>query len=260
MAVLIIAEKANQEIYSALSLRGEKITVCTLKEAVSYIKNRSASIILLDPGDSVEKGLRLLREIKALHPAIPIIFISDNGSEDIVLKAFRAGARDFFRKPIDMQELRGTIRGLLRIRRSSREKRFPFVTQRDSDKRKSVRKAEIDQHIDFLRTIGYIEKNLSDEINLGTLAESACMSKYHFCRLFKKRVGISPMKFVTFMRVERAKKLLKKGERSISSIAIEVGFNDLSTFIAHFRKFTGTTPSYYKKSLKKNIPLKFHIE
>jgi len=254
MAILIIAEKTNQGLYRSLAIGRERVKIFRRKEAINSIRKRSTEIILLDAGFAVEKGLRLLKKIKSLYPFIPVIFLTGDESEDIVLRAFRGGARDFFRKPFSIQELQDTIKGLLSIKRSAKEKRSPFIKQKISDTEKRAKTSEINQRIDFLQTIGYIEKNLSDEIDLETLAISAYMSKYHFCRLFKKRVGLSPMRFVTFKRIERAKELLGKSDISVSGIAINVGFNDLSTFISHFKKFTGMTPNIYRKSLPGNSP------
>jgi AraC family transcriptional regulator len=249
MPVLVVTEKANHKLYCSLDLKAEKIKICTPKETLHSIKKRSTDIILLDPGFAVERGLRLLKEMKSRFPSIPVIFLTGNASEDIVLRAFRAGVRDFFRKPVNIQELQDTVMDLLRLKRSSKERRSPFVKRRNAGSGKPVRTATTSQPVSFFQTIQLIEKHLTYEIKLETLARSACMSKYHFCRLFKKRVGISPMKFVTFMRIEKAKELLRKDD-TISSIAIDVGFNDLSSFIAQFKKFTSMTPSIYRKSLK----------
>jgi AraC-like DNA-binding protein len=204
----------------------------------------------------------MLKEIKTLYPSIPVIFIAGKGSEDsedIVLRAFRTGVRDFFRKPVNIQELQETVAGLLRVKGLSKEKRSPFVKQKDfkTDKFiKSTGTEKISHYINFLHTLGYIEKNLTDDIDLENLASSACMSKYHFCRLFKKRIGISPIRFVTCMRIEKAKELLRKTDVTISTVAISVGFNDLSSFIAQFKKVTGMTPYIYKKALHQNNNLK----
>src|SRR4030067_2471094 len=242
MAVLIVAEKTNHQSYRSLTLGREKVNICTLKEATNSIKKRSTKVILLDPGFAIERGLCMLKEIKTLYPSIPVIFIAGKGSEDsedIVLRAFRTGVRDFFRKPVNIQELQETVAGLLRVKGLSKEKRSPFVKQKDfkTDKFiKSTGTEKINHCIDFLHTLGYIEKNLTGDIDLENIASKAYLSKYHFCRLFKKRVGISPMKFVSFMRIERAKKLLRKDDITISTVAISVGFNDLSRFTLSLKK------------------------
>lgn len=57
---------------------------------------------------------------------------------------------------------------------------------------------------------------------------------------------MTPMRFVTSMRIERAKTLLKREDHNMSETAMEAGFNDLGTFIRQFKKFTGITPAAYK--------------
>jgi AraC-like DNA-binding protein len=104
--------------------------------------------------------------------------------------------------------------------------------------------------IDFHNAIRYIEENLSNVICLDDIAEKANVSKYHFCRLFKKRVGMSPLRFATCMRIEKAKELLKNDDLTISTAAANVGFNDISSFIKQFKRLTGMTPSSYRKFLK----------
>jgi AraC family transcriptional regulator len=71
--------------------------------------------------------LRLLKENKNTCPNIPNIFLTDVSYEGVVLRAFRAGARDFFRKPVDVQELKSTVEGLLEAKKASRERRTPFI-------------------------------------------------------------------------------------------------------------------------------------
>lgn len=254
MAALIVAEKANHKSYRLLTLGAEKANICTLKEAISCIKKRSTKVILLDPGSAIGRGLRLLKKIKTVYPSIPVIFIAGKGSEDIVLKVFRTGVRDFFWKPVNVQELQETVTGLLRVKGLSKEKRLPFVRQEDFKTGKSIKSTRTEKttpYIDFLHTLDYVEKNLTGDINLEDMASKTYLSKYHFCRLFKKRVGISPMKFVSFVKIEKAKKLIQKSNMTVSAVAIQVGFNDLSSFIKQFKKFIGMTPYTYKKSLSK---------
>jgi transcriptional regulator GlxA family with amidase domain len=104
------------------------------------------------------------------------------------------------------------------------------------------------QSVNLHKAIRFIENNLSQVIHLDRVAKEANIGRYHFCRLFKKRVGISPMRLVTFMRIEKAKKLLEKAELTISDVASDSGFNDISSFIKQFKKITGLTPAGYRKS------------
>ncbi|MBU8978232.1 MULTISPECIES: AraC family transcriptional regulator [unclassified Lysobacter] len=95
------------------------------------------------------------------------------------------------------------------------------------------------------RTIAYIHANLFDNLSLGDLARIACVSRFHFARMFRLRTGFSPMKYVQSQRIERAKHLLRHDDANISTIAAALGFFDQSHFSRVFRKVTGVSPGRY---------------
>jgi AraC family transcriptional regulator len=95
----------------------------------------------------------------------------------------------------------------------------------------------------------YIEEHLADEISLSSLARLAALSPYHFSRAFKQSFGMPPHRYLTSRRIERARILLGERKRSVTEIGLEVGFSETSSFTAAFRKFTGETPTDYRRSL-----------
>ena len=124
--ILIFTDRRSDEFHQGLSFKGERIKVYPIKKAREVVRDCKVDIILLDCTD-VDAGLQLLKENKSMCPNIPHIFLTDVSYEGVVLKAFRAGARDFFRKPVDVQELRSTVEGLLAVKKVSKEKRVPFI-------------------------------------------------------------------------------------------------------------------------------------
>ena len=246
--VLIFADRSDHDFYRGLSFGDQRFKVYPFGKLCNFMKDCQADIILLDCNFEIETGLKSLKYVKAIWPTIPVLFLADISFEEAVLKAFRAGARDFFKKPVNVAELQDTIEGLLTMKRKSKETRSPFITT-DVDLKKIARKAIPVQSINFSKAIRFIGENVSDVINLDQVAKEANTSRYHFCRLFKKRVGISPMRFLTYMRIEKAKKLLGKADLSISAVASDSGFQDTSSFIKQFKKITGVTPTGYRKSL-----------
>jgi AraC-like DNA-binding protein len=68
----------------------------------------------------------------------------------------------------------------------------------------------------------------------------------HLCRLFHAEYGISPLKYVHALRIDRARLLLRDTTLSVSEIAAKIGFRDLSYFCQLFRKMTGYTPLHYR--------------
>lgn len=247
--VLIIADERDHGFYRTLSFGQKSMEIYPSKRLSECMKNCRADIILLDCNYELESGLTSLKNIKEVWPTIPVIFLADISFEEAVLKAFKNGARDFFKKPVSIPELQDTVKGLLKIRRKSKETRSAFMKVRGVDPKKLFRKKTQLQSVDLHKAIRFVEEHLPDVIHLDRVAKEANTSRYHLCRFFKKRVGISPMKFVTYMRLEKAKELLGRSDLAISAVASEVGLNDTSSFIKLFKRFTGMTPTGYKKSL-----------
>ncbi len=96
------------------------------------------------------------------------------------------------------------------------------------------------------RVLDYIDANLGQDLTLAELANVACLSRYHFSRSFKEAYGVGPQRYTVMRRVERAKALLRRGDDTLVSIAIAVGFADQSHFTAAFRRETGTTPGRFR--------------
>ncbi|MEO1621923.1 MAG: AraC family transcriptional regulator [Cyanobacteria bacterium J06632_3] len=96
------------------------------------------------------------------------------------------------------------------------------------------------------QVLDYIDANLEQEIKLADLARLLEMSQFHFSRLFKQSLGISPYQYLLQQRVERAKQLLKTTDRLITDIALSCGFNSHSHLSKQFRQLTGMTPKVYR--------------
>lgn len=94
----------------------------------------------------------------------------------------------------------------------------------------------------------YIERNYPLQITLKDISQAAGFSEYYFSRLFKEYTGQSFLSYLNTYRVKQAAKLLKSTEMSILEIAMDSGFNSLTTFNRIFRKIKGCSPSYYRKA------------
>ncbi|MGL4619565.1 MAG: helix-turn-helix domain-containing protein [Chroococcidiopsis sp.] len=99
-----------------------------------------------------------------------------------------------------------------------------------------------------VQVLDYIHDYLDQDIKLADLAELLDMSQFYFSAQFKQAIGISPYQYLLQQRVERAKQLLKKTERSIMEIALECGFNSHSHLSKQFRQLVGITPKVYRSN------------
>ncbi|MEM9007538.1 MAG: AraC family transcriptional regulator [Cyanobacteria bacterium P01_F01_bin.86] len=99
-------------------------------------------------------------------------------------------------------------------------------------------------HTAIKRARDYLHAHYAEDISLADLAAIAHLSRFHFCRLFSREVGVSPSTYQTQLRIAQAKKLLAQG-LSILTVATVTGFYDQSHFGRTFKRQVGTTPSNY---------------
>jgi len=80
-------------------------------------------------------------------------------------------------------------------------------------------------------------------VSLDDLARAAGMERSHFCRVFRKVTGMTPMEFVRSKTIGKAEQLLREGTMNVSEIAVELGYCDSAHFCKSFLKATGRNPS-----------------
>lgn len=95
----------------------------------------------------------------------------------------------------------------------------------------------------------YVKTHYESEISLDQISKVASMTVPAFCRYFKKYTKKTFTQFVNEFRVRQAIRLISLGNKSITEIAYEVGFNNFSHFNKQFKRVTGLSPSTYKKSM-----------
>jgi AraC family transcriptional regulator len=97
--------------------------------------------------------------------------------------------------------------------------------------------------------LAYIESNLESKLETRAIAKAVALSKSHFGRAFKVRVGCSPMTYVCIRRVERAKRLLVCTRQRLTDIALACGFFDQPHFNRQFLRSVGMSPGSWRRSV-----------
>jgi len=92
----------------------------------------------------------------------------------------------------------------------------------------------------------YIDDNFHELIDLDCLSRQACLSRYHFHRLFTRIYKMTPHQYLTQRRVEKARLWLQDKDLTVSEICNNVGFESIGSFSMLFKKEIGFAPIYYR--------------
>ncbi len=99
-------------------------------------------------------------------------------------------------------------------------------------------------------TIEHLRANVATRISLEDLAGMAGMSVSHYSALFRRATGSGALEYQTRLRMGAARELLDTTDRTIASVAAQVGFTDALYFSRQFRRIHGTSPTGYRSQDK----------
>jgi len=97
------------------------------------------------------------------------------------------------------------------------------------------------------RAISFIEQNIAEQLQIKRIAESAFLSDTQFKKLFKLQTGLTVMKYVTKLRMEKAQALLTHTDYPLPIIGEKVGYKEPSAFSRKFSQYFGLSPTQFKK-------------
>lgn len=95
----------------------------------------------------------------------------------------------------------------------------------------------------------YIEENFKKDISLDDVSKYVDISPYYFSKLFKDEVGENFVEYLTKLRIEHGKNLLKQKEISIKQVGLEAGYSDPNYFSRIFKRYVGVTPTEYREMI-----------
>lgn len=97
------------------------------------------------------------------------------------------------------------------------------------------------------KVIVYIAQHLNEKLSLDQLSDIACISKYHFHRLFTAHVGLSVQQYIRWLRLKKsAHQLIVESDKSIINIAIDAGFESHEAFSRAFKQASGFSPKAFR--------------
>lgn len=216
------------------------------RDALALIDHHCLDIVFTDIKMPIMDGLELAEELYFSYPHIKIIIITGYNDFSFAQKAIRFGVNDYILKPVDLNEMRNLLHRILENFKINQNYQYKLINQRNAEK---VYTKEETIHL----VENYIRKNYRNEITLGNIAEEAGLTPDYLSRLFKKYKQESPVKFLSMIRIEEAKKLLiEMPDIEVKIIGEMVGYYDQYYFSRVFKTNVGIYPTEFRKKFFKN--------
>ncbi len=194
-------------------------------------------------------GFEIVRHLKqddrTCH--IPVILLTARADEESRISGLQTLADDYLTKPFSEAELKQRIENLLAVRELLRER---FGRQLDKqDEAESELDALGDRDRRFIERAerALAERSADADFSLGEFANLLAMSERQLQRKLKALTGRTPREYLRNFRLDRARSLLKSGER-VGEIAFQVGFTSQAYFASCFKARFGRTPSQVRES------------
>ncbi|WP_124067448.1 response regulator [Clostridium sp. E02] len=217
---------------------------------LKLIQKEKPDIVMIDIQMPGFNGLDIIEKIRQQNQVTRFIVISGFSDFSYAQRAIRYGVSDFLLKPIMTEELEETLR-----------KTVSSICQSET----SVKKEELD---DLLRTINsirleksyysstiskavdYVDKNIHRHISLNKICKELLVSNSYFSKCFKKETKVGFSNYVTMVKMDNARTLLKNPQNRVNEVAHMLGYRDYAYFFQVFKKQFGYAPSEIKSNRK----------
>jgi len=204
------------------------------KEALEIIKNENLSLIILDlmmPEVDGFEVLRVMHEHEATRN-IPVIVLTAQILSNLDMLRLQEGVAAVLSKGLfNVDEVLNQVENALQ-----HSKRLGLQTSR------IVRQA-----------MAFIHEHYAENITRNDLATHVAITERYLTHCFRQELGITPMEYLNRYRIKRAMVLLEADQRSITRIAMDVGFSDSSYFNRVFKQKTGISPGAFRRGERSKV-------
>ncbi|RME42563.1 MAG: DNA-binding response regulator, partial [Chloroflexi bacterium] len=242
-AVLIVEDHADVRRYLREHLQADyqvieaKDGLEGMEVAREAIPDLVISDVMMPGQDGYALCAALKTDEKTSH--IPVILLTARAGEEDTLTGLETGADDYLLKPFHAKELQVRVRNLIEQRRALRRRFLREGMMRP----KEVTVTSLDDQF-LQKVMTTIEARLADErFSVEELSHEVNMTPRHLHRKLRALTGKTPVQLIRFVRLSRARQLLEQRAGTVSEIAYQVGFSNLSYFARVFREEFGKLPS-----------------
>lgn len=214
--------------------------------AHSYIEGVNLSLdlhphlVLTGVALGTNLGYELADHLRSIGLRSVFAVMSDQLDPEFIIRSMRAGAKDFFSKPVEAENLRSFVERVV-VSELGGELTRPDVPRHDVDPVLNVPYTDLSRITN--KIIMIVKSNYRQPQTLTGIAESMQMSGKYIGRIFLKDTGIKFSEYLMAYRMLEARKLIVSTQEKISVIAGMVGYVQLNNFYIHFRNYFGVSPS-----------------
>ncbi len=227
--------------------------VGTGRQVIEAVELVRPDIVLLDVVMPGMDGLAAARAVRQRYPATRIVIVSAHENFEYAQQALRLGATDYLLKPVRPEQLVHLLQILCADHEDGKAQVDVETTSRQ-DKQEpgahnSKEPARKNPHAHVLkRACDYIAAHYMQTITLEQVAEQVALAPTYFSRIFKQQMGCTFVEYLTQVRLEEARRLLRTTGMSVTEISYAVGYQSPNYLSELFRAVEGVTASAYRRN------------
>ena len=214
------------------------------QKALALHPDLIVSDISMPEMSGLELCAKIKKDTRTAH--IPVILLTALMEEDDQMKGLETGANDYLTKPFNFEILQFKIKNLLDMRvsfKTTYSKQIGVQVQ-------GITVPSLDEKF-VNNALGFIEKNLHNpNLSVEELSKHMCMSRVSLYKKLLLLTGKTPVDFIRFVRLEKARQLLETSKLNIAEVCYQVGFNTPTYFSKSFKAAYHVLPSEYVNQFK----------
>lgn len=238
--LMIVDDERLERQALRIILKRRFLNLCILEdakngvEAIQLATRFKPDIILMDIQLPGKNGMSVQKEIIQFLPNVKTIIITALEEFNCAQTALKYGVLDYLLKPARTSDIELAVDKAI--------KSINQVSLLDSISSKPATSSK--KAINSI--LNYIHANYNQPLTLNEIANYTHLNPQYLSRYFKETVGMTFTMYLTNLRIETAKKLLINSDKSITQIALEVGYSDPSYFSKVFDKHVKSSPYKFK--------------
>jgi two-component system response regulator YesN len=249
MKSIIVMDCEEQGSFWMTLKCGYPIHFSTTAEEGLEMLSENVGLVFINQKLADMDGMEVLRLLKKSYPWVPVVMITFCGTVDTCVEAFREGARDYIRRPLNAEEIVEKINILMyTCDLSYRREHISLSTESIRKKITGVgHYSDIPFHLlnGVLKVRDFIAQNYSESLTLADACKMASVKKTYFCRIFKRITGHTLRSYHHAIKVRIAEELLRDQRLPVGNVAKQLGYSDSNYFSTIFKKITGVSPRQY---------------